>query len=35
VTSAAFLDATLSGRPVDLPATLARYGDLSVHSLRP
>ncbi|MEU4563233.1 hypothetical protein AB0F72_33050 [Actinoplanes sp. NPDC023936] len=30
-TTAAFLDATLSGRAVDLRATLAEYGTLSVH----
>ncbi|WP_229076287.1 hypothetical protein [Actinoplanes sp. DH11] len=30
-TTAAFLDATLRGRPIDLPAELARHGDLHVH----
>ena len=30
-TCAAFLDATLRGRSVDLPATLSRHGDLRVH----
>jgi predicted dienelactone hydrolase len=30
-TCAAFLDATLRGRPVDLPAALSRHGDLRVH----
>jgi dienelactone hydrolase len=30
-TCAAFLDATLRGQPVDLPATLSRHGDLRVH----
>jgi predicted dienelactone hydrolase len=31
-TTAAFLDATLRGRPAGLPAELARHGDLHVHS---
>jgi predicted dienelactone hydrolase len=31
VTCAAFLDATLRGRSVDLPATLSRHGELRVH----
>ncbi|MGW6129104.1 alpha/beta hydrolase family protein [Cellulomonas sp. NPDC055163] len=31
-TCAAFLDATLRGRPLDLPATLSRFGDLQVHA---
>ena len=30
-TTAAFLDAALLGRPVDLPAELARHGDLHIH----
>lgn len=30
-TCAAFLDATLGGRSLDLPATLSRFGDLQVH----
>ncbi|WIN00466.1 hypothetical protein ACTOB_004175 [Actinoplanes oblitus] len=30
-TTAAFLDATLRGRPGDLPAALSRHGDLRVH----
>ena len=32
-TCAAFLDATLRGRSVDLPAVLARHGDLRVHPI--
>ena len=31
VTCAAFLDATLRGRPVDLPATLSRHGELRTY----